>query len=370
MQPTFAPVENNDIQYRLANAITDLFRVDDITVDWPQKDHIRFRGAFLQDIPDVFDDLRLRFEALGFTPSVRKEDEHIILIALPGLFRAEPKEGQWRTSGLLFLATIVSTLFVGASAEPAYQSIRDIWMGWPMSLSILLILGAHELGHYFAARYHGVETSPPYFIPIPTIIGTMGAFITLKEPMKNRRVLFDIGIAGPLAGLIFAIPILFIGLANSPVEIINPSLGSMREGNSIFYYLAKYMVSGHFLPDGLLDVRLNQVAWAAWGGLLVTGMNLIPVGQLDGGHVLYALLGRRAKNAYWPVLIGLAAISVITRSYTWVFWIGMLLFYGKKHAEPLDDVTELGAYRRALAIFALVIFVLLFVPIPLTPFTS
>jgi membrane-associated protease RseP (regulator of RpoE activity) len=257
---------------------------------------------------------------------------------------------------------------VGASygSETQEQALQ-IWRGWPFSLSLLLILGAHELGHYFAARYHNVPVTLPYFIPLPFVsfIGTMGAFIRLKGPVKNRRALFDVGVAGPLAGLVFALPILWYGLATSDVGPLPPSGDYYLEGNSILYAAMKIGVFGRFLPDGNMDVQLNDIAWAGWVGLLVTGLNLIPMGQLDGGHTAYVLFGQRAKQFFWPILIGLLGLALLTNTTTWLVWIVLLYFLGRTHAEPLDDVTDLDPRRRAVAVFTLILFLLVFVPIPL-----
>src|SRR5690606_10828231 len=143
------------------------------------------------------------------------------------------------------------------------DQLWQIWRGWPFAASILLILGAHELGHYFAARRHNVPVTLPYFIPMPlSLFGTLGAFIRLQGPVNNRRALFDVGAAGPLAGLVFALPILFFGLATSDVGPISP--GGLFEGNSVLYSALKYLVFGRLLPGGGEDVYLNQVAWAGW----------------------------------------------------------------------------------------------------------
>jgi membrane-associated protease RseP (regulator of RpoE activity) len=242
----------------------------------------------------------------------------------------------------------------------------NLLAGWPFSLSIMAILTAHEFGHYFAARYHKVPVTLPYFIPLPflSIIGTLGAFIRLKAPAKNKRVLLDIGAAGPLAGLVVAIPVLLYGLATSEVGPL-PTEPYLLEGNSILYFGMKFLVFGQVLPGNGLDVSLNQIAWAGWVGLLVTSLNLIPVGQLDGGHVTYVLLGKRAKQFFWPVIIALAVLALITQTFTWVVWIAMLYFLGRVHAEPLDDVTELDPRRRMIAIFTFILFFLIFVPIPI-----
>jgi membrane-associated protease RseP (regulator of RpoE activity) len=192
----------------------------------------------------------------------------------------------------------------------------------------------------------------------------MGAFIRLKAPVKNRRALLDVGAAGPLAGLCFALPILLYGLATSPVGPL-PTDGYIAEGNSLLYLLAKLAIFGRILPSGGIDVSLNQVAWAGWVGLLVTGLNLIPVGQLDGGHVAYVLLGKKARQLFWPIIIGLGALVLLTGTVMWALWIVLLYYFGRFYAEPLDDVTPLDSRRRLVAIFTLFLFVLVFIPIPI-----
>jgi membrane-associated protease RseP (regulator of RpoE activity) len=185
--------------------------------------------------------------------------------------------------------------------------------------------------------------------------------------MNNRRALFDIGASGPLAGLLFAVPILLYGLATSNVVPISPN--GAFEGNSLLYLLAKFAVFGRILPGGGEDVLLNQVAMAGWVGLFVTGLNLLPVGQLDGGHVAYSLFGPRARLLYWPVLLGMGVITAY--SYlrgafvpTWLLWMGILFFLGRTYARPLEDMTELDPRRRALAVITLALFFLVFVPMP------
>jgi membrane-associated protease RseP (regulator of RpoE activity) len=349
----------------LREELPDLFSVVDTTLDKPTEGQVRFRGYFLQDPVDCFDELARRFELHGFTPTIRHDSDMIALVGLPVVFRDTPSN--WVINLILFVATVFSTLWVGATyAAETPQEALQIWRGWPFSLSLLLILGAHELGHYFAARYHKVPVTLPYFIPLPFVsfIGTMGAFIRLKGPVKNRRALLDVGVAGPLAGLVFALPILWYGLATSEVGPL-PSGGYVLEGNSILYAGMKMGVFGRFLPDGNMDVQLNDIAWAGWVGLLVTGLNLIPLGQLDGGHIAYVLFGKRAKQFFWPILIGLLGLALLTGANTWLIWIVLLYFLGRTHAEPLDDVTDLDPRRRAIAIFTLIIFLLVFVPIPL-----
>ncbi len=353
----------------MRRAIADLFIIFDTTLDYPDKGYVRFRGRFLQDPADCYDELRRRFEQYGYTPTVNKERDMVSLIALPVVF--DHPKSRWSINLILFIATILSTLFVGASyAAETTEQVWQIWRGWPFAVSILLILGAHELGHYFAARHHNVPVTLPYFIPMPlSLFGTLGAFIRLQGPVSTRRALFDVGAAGPLAGLFFALPILFLGLATSDMGPVMP--GGIYEGNSVLYALAKLAVFGRLLPSNGLDVHLNQVAWAGWVGLFVTGLNLIPVGQLDGGHVAYSLLGERAKGLFWPSIVGLALIVVYSYlqgafTGTWLLWIFLLLSFGRVHARPLEDISELDPRRRVLAVITLALFFLTFVPFPLS----
>lgn len=350
----------------LRSDIVDLFQVFDTTLDDPEPGHVRFRGKFLQDPADCFDDLRERFENHGFTPMIENQNDRPVLIAFPAIFR--PRESNPAINLLLLLATILTTLFVGAGyVATTTNEMFMLWRGWPFSLSLMVILSAHELGHYFAARYHNVPVSLPYFIPLPMpgSIGTLGAFIQLKAPVKNKRALLDVGAAGPWAGIVFAIPILFFGLATSQVLPLPADTTYMAEGNSLLYALMKIIIFGRFLPAGGLDVHLNQVAWAGWVGLLVTSLNLIPVGQLDGGHVAYVLLGKWAKNLFWPVIIILGILVVLTGTLTWILWIALLLLFGRRYAVPLDDVTELDPRRKVFAILTLLLFFLVFIPLPM-----
>jgi Zn-dependent protease len=300
--------------------------------------------------------------------------------------RVTPKQGRPWLNLLLFVLTTASVFLAGASygiagLDPATarELLREItvngeavmvvprlsaiWRGYPYALSLMLILGAHELGHYFAARYHKHSVSLPYFIPLPFVgLGTMGAVIRSREPMRNRKVLIDVGAAGPLAGMIFAIPILVIGLANSDIELITG--GGLREGNSVLYALAKILTLGQFYPTATRDVVINQMAFAGWLGLFVTALNLIPVGQLDGGHVMYSLFGMKARRVYYPVLVGMVFLAIM--SQVWLLWVVLLMLLGRLYAPPLDDITTLDPRRRAIAIGTLVLFVLVFVPIPFT----
>lgn len=363
---------------------------DDAVMMIPYERHLRvFEGRVRGDTEAAYSQLDALlapqdqfalFRACTDSPQGAPHAVHIVT------GRVSPVKGRPWLNLLLFVLTAFSVLFAGASygiagLEPELQRqaiqevvvngqvltviprLSEIWRGFPYALSLLLILGAHELGHYFAARRHGHSVSLPYFIPLPLIgLGTMGAVIRSREPMRNRKVLIDIGAAGPLAGMVFAIPILIIGLLTSNVELITS--GGFREGNSLLYALLKVMALGQFYPTATQDVVINQMAFAGWLGLFVTALNLIPVGQLDGGHVLYSLFGRAARRIYYPVLVGMVVLALF--SQMWLIWVIILMLIGRLYAPPLDDITPLDPRRRVLALFTLAIFVLVFVPVPFT----
>jgi len=343
---------------------------------------VKFTGRLLMESETAYERLDLMFAQHNLLPIFRDEDGKHAVYVLQG--RTTPNDGGSVLSVILFILTVFSVLAVGANmaiSEIAFENpfraaqlsdnfLRELWRGWPYASAILLILGGHELGHYFMARRHRTAASLPYFIPFPFgIFGTFGAAIRLREPMKNRKVLFDIGAAGPIAGLVFAIPIVLIGLATSRVAPITSFEGGLVEGNSVIYALSKILVFGRFLPDGSVDVAVNQLAWAGWTGLLVTGLNLIPIGQLDGGHVLYSLLGERARQFYLPVMGALLALAVLVANELLVF-VFLIFFIGSVYAVPLDDITTLDTTRQRLALATLAVFFLVFVPTPLTPVAS
>jgi len=367
-----------------------------------QKDRylLKYRGQLLLDSEVAYDQLAEALKPHQITPMFRIEDEQPTIILLDGVI--EPKPSNPWVNLVLFILTVFSVLLAGTlysyqgpvsedSGSMIRQIFSNLWTGWPFAVSLLAILLAHEFGHYLAARYHRSAVTLPYFIPFPlSILGTMGAFIQLKSPPKNRNTLLDIGAAGPYAGLIVAIPVLIYGLATSDLHVLPSVLaqGQGFEGNSIFYLLTKFAVFGEWLPKpesyqgiaplfywlryfftgsplphGGLDVTLNQVAWAGWAGLLVTALNLIPAGQLDGGHMLYVLVGDKSRKLLPVILIALVLLGLVWPS--WWLWVLILLFLGRYHAEPLDQITPLDPRRRAVAAFGLVLFVLLFMPVPL-----
>lgn len=361
------------ITQKFEDIVADVMQIEQQQVDAYQPIMVMtFRGQLRIPSNDAFEVLDQQLAPLDYraqmtTDSSNSEYPHLISV-IQGRFSPEPRP-TW-VNGLLLLLTILTTMWAGAQLDGESNLLK----GLPYSLSVMLILGAHEMGHYFAARYHQVNVTLPYFIPLPPIIGffgTLGAFIQIREPMKNRKQLFDIGIAGPLAGLVFAVPILILGVATAEVTPLPTAedcpegqICYILEGNSLLYAFTKFVVHGEWLPSDTDDMNLNQLAFAGWTGLFVTGLNLLPVGQLDGGHVLYTLLGNMARKLYYPILILMLLLTI--NNTGWLLWMLLLVMFGRIYAVPQDDITPLDPTRRILGVFTLLVFVFVFVPSPIT----
>jgi Zn-dependent protease len=335
-----------------------------------QGDALRFRGRLTWPSDQAYERLAQRFAALGYTPVLRKDDDRLrdVVLAVPGTLRkANQRLG---IAALLFCLTLVSCLFAGAQMVEGLTSVNwNLLQGLPYAASLLAILTAHELGHYFTARRLGSPTSLPYFIPMPFGFGTLGAVINMVAPPRDRRRLLAIAVAGPLAGLAVAIPVLLVGLRLSRIEPLPASGPYSMEGNSLLYAGLKYIVFGQVLPSNGVDVFIHQVAFAGWAGLLVTGLNLIPAGQLDGGHVVYAMFGEKIANVcLWVVLAVLSALAFLWQG--WIIWVVLIFFLGRMRAEPLDDLTQLTGKQQALALLVILIFFLVFTPIPMRVVTG
>ncbi|RLA98860.1 MAG: site-2 protease family protein [Deltaproteobacteria bacterium] len=249
---------------------------------------------------------------------------------------------------LLFFLTVASTLFVG---------------GVIYSASLLSILLAHEMGHYLASRYHGVKATLPYFIPFPLPpFGTLGAVIRTKSPIPHRRALLDIGAAGPLSGLCVAIPAIVVGLLHSRVvDVSQIPKETIRLGNPPLFAFIQRLTLGE-LPSSK-DVILHPIAYAGWVGLFVTALNLLPAGQLDGGHIVYSLFGRYSRIIFRMTILTAILICLIY-NFGWLLLVVLLLFIGYRHPPPLDDFTPLDGKRRFVGAITLAIFFLSFTPVP------
>jgi membrane-associated protease RseP (regulator of RpoE activity) len=287
------------------------------------------------------------------------------LAALPMAVDAELRRHSNVTVNiLLFLATIVTTVWVGALHQGVnlLQEPGRFMAGMPYALALLGILGVHEFGHYVVGRWHGVDVTLPYFIPVPMALGTFGAFIRIKSLIKSRRAVFDIGIAGPLAGLAVALPALYFGLRGSPGLASDATMG-VHAGSSILLALMYQLANGGELGQAV--IRLSPVAFAGWIGLFVTALNLLPVGQLDGGHIAYGLFGQRwaRRISVGAFLLMLAlGLTVWPGLFTWAFLIALIA--GFSHMPALDDVTPPDASRLVLGAVALALLVLIVVPLP------
>ncbi|MGE5190425.1 MAG: site-2 protease family protein [Gemmatimonadota bacterium] len=262
---------------------------------------------------------------------------------------------------VLFIATFLSTLVAGtflAGGNPLKNPL-DIVLGLMFAVPLLSILSVHEMGHYVAARRHGVVVTPPYFIPAPSFIGTFGAFIKIKSAVPHRDALMDIGAAGPIAGAIVAVPVLLVGLG---LSVLKPSSGlaGIPLGESLLFKAATYAVLGS-VPSGF-DVVLHPVAFAGWIGLLVTALNLLPSGQLDGGHIAYALFGPRYGKVARAVPYLLLPMGFLWGG--WVIWAVLLFFLGTRHPAPVFDEIPLSRGRRIVGLFAAALFLLCFTPNP------
>ena len=297
------------------------------------------------------------------------------------------RKTKWTLPLTLILLTFGTTFYVGASMVLAKQpgSLSELLEGWVFSVPLMSILLAHEFGHFFAGKYHRVDVSPPYFIPLPLLgLGTLGAVIQIRERIRSRDALLDIGAAGPLAGMAVALPVLIYGLATSPVEPI-PDGPHLLEGRSLLYLGLLFGLKGP-IPEGY-DIMLNPTAFAGWAGLLVTMINLIPFGQLDGGHVAYALLGPRQDRVSGYVLRSLPILAIVVGaayaipSYLdgvrgeqlssdagagsyWLFWALLLWFLTRATGpgHPPTDDDRLSPRRRLVGVLTLVLFALLFMP--------
>lgn len=264
---------------------------------------------------------------------------------------------------ILFILTIITTLFAGALQQginPIKEFYR-IWEGYPFSLSIMTILLGHELGHYFASKAHKTKATLPYFIPAPSIIGTFGAFIKMKSPILTRKALVDIGAMGPLVGFILSLIACFIGLKMSQVIVLTGHDDVFMLGDSILFYLLVKLLLGN-IPQGY-DVLLHPVAFAGWIGLFVTSMNLLPVGQLDGGHIAYALFGRFHFYISRTVLFIIAVLGFF-QWYGWLVWALLLLVLGVDHPPIMIWELRLNRSRKALGLVSFIIFFLTFTPAP------
>jgi predicted nucleic acid-binding Zn-ribbon protein/Zn-dependent protease len=332
-------------------------------------------NVFLYEVKDVvdgdFEELLRELEELGYWAALKKRDGRRVLFVFPA---GEVKPDNPWLPWVFLLLTIGTTLFAGYVQAVLYISLLDQY-GLPglrnpyliavaFSISVMAILGTHEMGHKIAALYHNVKATVPYFIPFPNIIGTLGAVIRVKSPLPTRDAAIDLGVSGPIAGFIVAIPVTLIGLKLSvalPQSAIPPSEKGIVLGTNLFFYLLeKFTVN---VPEGYV-LYLHPVAMAGWIGILVTFLNLIPAAQLDGGHIARALMSERAHRYFTMAL----AFTMLLMSVLWVGWMiwGLLVLLMGSAGNPgaLDEVTPISKKRVLLVIIAVLIFILSATPVP------
>ncbi|MCO6450681.1 MAG: site-2 protease family protein [Caldilineales bacterium] len=267
---------------------------------------------------------------------------------------------------VLLIATLFSTIFVGAflGARGLFGPyLPPLLSGFMFAATLLLILGVHELGHYFVARYHGVDSSLPYFIPFPIGIGTLGAFIRMRSTVQNRRVLFDVGVAGPLAGLAIALPLFVVGLALAAQQRHPPLYGNGLLMDALVFGVERLR---GFPAD--YHLTIHPVAFAAYIGLFITALNLLPAGQLDGGHLAYGALGRRSFILAVIIVFALATIGLRLNQLNWLIWAGFIAFTGLRHPPTLDQSTGLDGPRWLVMAASIILLILLFATNPLPVF--
>ncbi len=353
------PAKETEIVNELAAAIKPVFSIYDIQ---HADGNIFFFGVPKEEIKIIFNKLFPFFSEKGYQFTIKYDLGEHILIASPF---SPQKERQW-INVVLAIATVLTTTLVGSylfGGNPFTHS-ADVLKGLPFSIAIMTVLGAHEAGHYIVAKKHGMHTSLPYFIPFPNMIGTMGAVIKHKGPIPNRKALFDVGISGPLIGLIVSVIVTIIGLLQPPIAQA-PEGMSIELGIPLLFDLITRIV-----PNGE-TMMMHPIAFAGWVGMLVTALNLIPAGQLDGGHVLRAMIGERAKEVsrvmpFILVSLGFYVTYILERDgFLWVLWGLFLSFFAAAgHPKPLDDDVPLDKGRMALGIITFILGLLCFTLVP------
>jgi len=333
-----------------------------------------FGGQLLLDPDRAIERLRPRLAPHGYTPFLREEQGTVWIQALAQAEAGAPSR-PW-VHLLLFLGTVLTTLLAGTvmlggvSPGELWSHPARLLVGLPFSAALLAILGVHEFGHYTLGRLHGMPVSLPYFIPVPPpfLLGTLGAVIRLRGVPRSRRALFDMAVAGPLAGLVVAVPLYVLGLRLSAVVAMpaaeDPG-GYVRFGDALLPKLLEWLAVGAVPPGH--DILLHPVGIAAWFGFFVTALNLIPAGQLDGGHIVYALFGGRHALISKLAVAGLVLIGLLFGSVNWLIWAALIVgVMGFQHGPTMNDITPLDRPRRVLGAFALVLLLLLLPPVPLS----
>ena len=359
-----------DLAQRAAESLTDLA---DVTAIFGAKSEILIKAEPRFDLTGMDEAVKSRLAGLGYKPEILTTSPRLLIRLIPMKSGRGSTDIPWLNIGL-FVLTVISTLIAGAGLE-GVNPLADnaLWLhpmklfavGLPFSISLLSIMLFHEFGHYIASRKHNVDVTLPYFLPSPLIsfIGTFGAIIRSKSAFINRRQLLDVGAAGPLAGLVIAFVVLIIGIKTSSyIKIENAGPEAVEMGGSLLYNALEYLIKGPAPESQAL--LLNSVAVAGWAGLLITMLNLLPIGQLDGGHIIYALFGKNQKYIAYGAIIGLMVLSFFWSG--WAFWLIFAAFIRPKHPPTIMDEIELGRGRKIVGYLCILAFILCFMPVPIS----
>ncbi len=344
-------------------AVSKHFPIYDVKVSYDSLTF--FITPYLPDLEQKFDKLRQEFKARQLIPVLRYQGGEYTINVVK---RPEMRTRGLRVNSILLIITLATTIFAGAMLWASYEGNNDLlrmdnyfWGGVFFALPLMTILGTHELSHYLAARRCKVAASLPFFIPSIPPLGTFGAFISMRDPIPDRRSLVEIGAAGPLGGLIVTIPVTLIGLWLTSLGV--PSSGMVGEGGAVAIIIQPlYALFTLFIPLPE-NVAMHPTAFAAWVGFLVTAINLLPAGQLDGGHIARGLLGDKSKYLSYATVFMLLVLGLFYSG--WLIFALLIVFLGLKHPAPLNDVTKLDNKRKALGALTLAILLVTFSPIPL-----
>lgn len=371
MTPPIPPEASREIEF-VKGLVAKRFPVYDVRVNYDVVEFfVRVDETTLEE---NFERLRTEMAEHGYIPMISyAKGEHVVTVAKKPVVRYRSVY----VNGVMLVVTFLTMLLAGAFDWAGYADVEGDKLFSPetllmgaltFALPLMAILGVHELGHYFMARRHKVAASLPFFIPSIPPLGTFGAFISLRDPIPNKKSLLEIGVAGPLAGLLVALPLGVLGLVltNEGARAVPTNVGS--EGVMAISFPLIYTWIEQYLVPIQGDYLLHPTAFAAWVGFLVTALNLLPVGQLDGGHIARALLGSRAKYLTWVTIAAMVAIGFVY--FGWLLFALLILFLGARHPPPLNDISPLDAKRKGVGIFAFVILAVAFVPIPMSPVSA
>ena len=344
------------IAERLEGIISEVLEIKQESIE---QFHYYFLGTPRYNTQDAGGYLLKNLQDMGLIPFISHKGEDIEIRIF---YEPQYKKEKYWINALLFGITLLTTMMAGALITGKNPlSVSGLIKGIPFSFTLIIILGTHEFGHYITARINKVRATLPYFIPFPNILGTLGAVIKIRSPIPSKNALIYIGAAGPLVGTFFAIIASIVGLKFSTIAPVQT--GQLSMGNSILFWLLSKWTVGN-IPQGF-DVYLHPIAFAGWVGLFVTALNLMPVSQLDGGHIAYALLGKWHKFLGYAIFVALTIIGFASNSgKIWLIWAIFIVFIKFTHPPPLDSVSPISKPAYIVAVISMIVFVITFIPFP------